>query len=97
VTHEEAIDENARVAENAVELERYVSPAIRFCDVELPPVPAHAIFGERATEGFVTVTVATFCVERKLDRPVVGQIDFAKTSVVEVWIGRSVSEPGLAR
>jgi len=48
VAHEEAVHEDERVAENAVEFERNVSPAIHFRDLEFPPVPAHAVLGEAA-------------------------------------------------
>ena len=90
MAHQKAVHENVRIAKNAIELEPDAPTAIRFRDFELAPVPAHAVFGKCASERLVAVTVAALHVERKLHRPIVWQVDFAKATVVEVRIGRTV-------
>ena len=79
----EAVDPDDGIAEDAVELDEYALAQIRPRNGEAPAVPSHAVFRKRAAHRSVPVAEAAAFVKRKLDTPVMGEVQFPPAAVVE--------------
>src|SRR5439155_18334534 len=83
------------VAVDAIELESDALAARRRRDLQLAPVPAHAVLRECAAECLRAVIRAAAPVERQLDSPVVRQVDAAPDAVIERGVRGPVAVAGL--
>ena len=86
----EAVDPDDRVAEDAVKLDADPPAEVGGRDGERLPIPADTAFGKFAADGLVAVARAGACGKRRLNRPVVRQIEEPPCSVVEFRRGRPV-------